>query len=534
VTSDPRAFLAADHGGATSGAALIGRVGHAWRLLGSVALPAAVGDAAAAALVVERFAAAAPSLATRLGIDPAHVDAIPMVRVRSAAPRTLGVVAASERALAPLTAAAARSGWRVVSASAATTDPLAMTALLLDPAVDGVLAGAGDPPGADERGAIAELTSLVAAVAARQPDRLVILAGGMADSVGAFGDASARDGETLLAPAAREGAAGAPLRELLTELAAPADDARRAIGAATASLAELLDRRIEVIEIGFDGGLRARSAPGGPGEPPSTDVAMVPAARLVPADPDDAAVDRVLGWVTTASDRHRLRDRMRELRIAPWSDATGDGMAFRLAALRAALGRLAEATPEFAAGPPPDLVIAAGGAWSTMTPASVALAINDVIRRPGATAFAIDHARLLGALGSIPDADERRAVLADMVDDLLAPIGTVVTPAGLRTGRSAGSLVLHAASAGPAVDLHPGGLQVVALPAGTSAVAEFHFRDGVRLGVRGRHFAIEVAGGLAGLMVDLRDVPLRLPDRSDRRRELLDGWQAAVSGPVAR
>ena len=35
-------------------------------------------------------------------------------------------------------------------------------------------------------------------------------------------------------------------------------------------------------------------------------------------------------------------------------------------------------------------------------------------------------------------------------------------------------------------------------------------------------------------MVDLRDVPLRLPDRSDRRRELLDGWQAAVAGPVAR
>ena len=91
MTSDPRAFLAADHGGATSGAALIGRVGHAWRLLGSVALPAAVGDAAAAALVVERFAAAAPALAARLGIDPAHVDAIPAVRVRSSTPRTLGV-----------------------------------------------------------------------------------------------------------------------------------------------------------------------------------------------------------------------------------------------------------------------------------------------------------------------------------------------------------------------------------------------------------------------------------------------------------
>ena len=503
-------------------------------MLGSVALPAAVADDAATRLVVERFAAAAPGLAARLGIDPAHVDAIPAVRVRSAPARTLGVVAASERALAPLAAAAARSGWRVVSASAATTDPLAMTALLLDPAVDGVLVGAGDPPGADERGALTELTSLVAAVAARQPDRLVILAGAMAEGVAAFGDATARDGETLLAPAAHEGAAGAPLRELLTEIAFPADDARRAIGAAAASLAELLDRRIEVVEIGFDGGLRARSSPGGPGEPPTTDIAIVPEARLVPADPDDAAVDRVLGWATMTTDRHRLRDRMRELRIAPWSDATGDGMAFRLAALRAALGRLADATPEFAAGPPPDLVIAAGGAWSTMTPASTALAINDVLRRPGATAFALDHARLLGALGSIPDADERRAVLADMVDDILAPIGTVVTPSGMRTGRSAGSLVVHGAAPGAAIDLHAGGLQVVALPSGSAAVAEFRFRDGVRLGTRGRHFAVEVAGGLAGLMVDLRDVPLRLPERSDRRRELLDGWQAAVSGAPSR
>jgi hypothetical protein len=534
VTSDPRAFLAADQGGATSGAALIGRVGHAWRLLGSVALPAAVGDEAACRLVVERFAAAAPDLATRLDIAADRFDAIPLVRVRSARARTLGVVAASERALAPLAAAAVRSGWRVVSASAATTDPLAMTALLLDPAVDGVLAGAGDPPGADERGALSELTTLVSAVAARRSDRLVILAGAMADAVAEIGDATARDGETLLAPAAREGAAGAPLRELLTEIAFPADDARRAIGAAAASLAELLDRRIEVVEIGYDGGLRARAVPGGPGEAPLLDVAIVPEARFVPGDPDDAAVDRVLGWATMAADRHRLRDRMRELRISPWADATGDGMAFRHAALRAALGRLADATPEFAAGPPPDLVIAAGGVWSTMTPASIALAINDVLRRVGATAYAVDHARLLGALGSIPDPDERRAVLADMVDDLLAPIGTVVTPSGLRTGRSAGSLVIHSPAAGAALDLQPGGLQVVALPSGTAAVAEFRFRDGVRLGTRGRHFAVEVAGGLAGLMLDLRDVPLRLPDRSDRRRELLDGWQTAVAGVSAR
>ena len=384
MTSDPRAFLAVDRGGATSGAALIGRLAHAWRLLGSVALPAAVADETATQLVVERFAHAAPEIAARLGIDPAAVDAIPTVRVRSAPARTLAVVAASERALAPLTAAAARSGWRVVAASAATTDPLVMTSMLLDPAVDGILAGAGDPPGADERGQLAELTALVAAVASRRPERLVILAGAMAEGVASFGDATAREGELLLAPAAREGAGGAPLRQLLIELALPADDARRAIGAAAASLADVLGRQVEVVEIGFDGGLRARSGPGGPGEGPTTDLAIVPEARFVPADPDDADVDRVLGWATMTADRHRLRDRMRELRIAPWSDATGDGAAFRLAALRAALGRLDDATPDFGAGPPPDLVVAAGGAWSTMAPASTALAINDVLRRPGA------------------------------------------------------------------------------------------------------------------------------------------------------
>ena len=77
-------------------------------------------------------------------------------------------------------------------------------------------------------------------------------------------------------------------------------------------------------------------------------------------------------------------------------------------------------------------------------------------------------------------------------------------------------------------DLVPGGLEVVDLPPGEVATAEFHFRDAVRLGTRGRRFAIDVSGGLGGLLVDLRDVPLRLPDRMDRRRELLDAWQESL------
>jgi hypothetical protein len=37
-----------------------------------------------------------------------------------------------------------------------------------------------------------------------------------------------------------------------------------------------------------------------------------------------------------------------------------------------------------------------------------------------------------------------------------------------------------------------------------------------------------VTGGLGGLLVDTRDVPLRLPDRVERRRAQLEAWEQAV------
>jgi hypothetical protein len=219
---------------------------------------------------------------------------------------------------------------------------------------------------------------------------------------------------------------------------------------------------------------------------------------------------------------------MRELRIAPWADAAGEGVALRMAAVRAALSSLARWTPEWPDRPAADLVVATGGAWAVAPGPSVTLALVDVLRRAGATQFALDHARLLAPLGSILDPAERGAILADLADDLLAPLGTVVTPGALRHGRTVGTLQLHGANGPGERDLRPGGLELVDLPPGASAVAEFRFHDTVRLGGRGRHFAIDVTGGLGGLLVDLRDVPLRLPDRADLRGELLETWQAAI------
>jgi hypothetical protein len=528
VTSEPHAFATVDLGAATVSVSLIGKLGRAWRLVGTCALPSASGPDVAIDLLLERIRRADPTLLASLGLDGPDAGQLVRLEVRSNPARTLAVVAATERSLAPLVAAAARSGWQTVSASAQTTDPLAMSRMLFHGGTHAILAGATDPPAADERSALGELAALVSAVATRRPDRLVVLAGGMAERLAEFGDPAARAGEIVLAPAAGIGPAGAPLHDLLLELAGPSDDARRTLGIAAATLAEVADRRVELVEIGYDGATRALARPATAAEPAALDLAVVPGAGLAPAEPDDEVVDRVLAWSTIPSDRHRVRDRLRELRIAPWSDATGDGLDFRVAVAHASLARLVEATGEPGAVRAPDLIVACGGVWAAMPPALVALTLADVLRRPGASQLVLDHAGVLAPLGAIPDAAERRAVLADLVDDLLAPLGTLVMPSGLRSGRVAGQLIVHGGDPDETTELAAGELAMVRLAPGQAAVAEFRFRDSVRLGGRGRQFAIDVAGGLSGVLVDLRDVPLRLPDRADGRREQLRAWQAAV------
>jgi hypothetical protein len=538
VTADPRAFLALDLGAATSSAALIGRIAHRWRLIGSLAVPSSSNADGLIVELIRRVAAADPAVTAAIGltgpdgsVDVARLTAeLPRLVARSAPARTILVAAVSERAVGPLAAAARRSGWRTRSATLEAGDPLQLTGRFLDQAVDVLLVGAGDPPGADERRRLDELGAIVAGAAARRSELTVILAGAMADQLERIeAAAGVRTGELLLAPAAAAGEPpGSALRELLDEIRGGPDDPRRAAGRTVAALADVLDRRVELIEIGFDGGLRATASPGIGGNDAVPTVAIVADAGLVPPESTDATVDRVLAWSTMPLDRHRLRDRLRELRLWPWSGIAGDGARLRLAAARAALTILVEATPEQSEQPAPDLVVVAGGAFAVAPGPAVALAVADVLRRPGATALVQDHARLLGTIGVIPDATERRQALSDLVDAQLTPRGSVVIPGGIRSGSSAGRMTVHAGMGSSQTDLVPGGLEVVDLPPGQVATAEFQFRDAVRLGTRGRRFAIDVSGGLGGLLVDLRDVPLRLPERMDRRRELLDAWQESL------
>ncbi len=523
------AFLTIDRGTATAAAGLIGHVGGRWRLLGAAAAPAAIADEALAERLRRRLAAVDLGFAEDLGLGSVGA-AGDLVRLActTEAPPELAVVAATDRALQTLANVAAAAGWRVRAAVVDGGDILETVAMLAERRLDGILAGMSDPPSGDERNLLAELGGLVTAAAERRPDLLVILAGGLAGPGARTASLlrAERPGPTVVAPAA-DVRDGEPLRALLDELRGGSREGRRGLAVAAGTLATVLRRRIEILEIGQASATRI-VAGWQPGMPPDVRSAVVADAALLPRGFGEEELDGVLGWLTTTSDRLRVRDRLRDMALAPWSDAAGDGALLRMAAGRAALARLRDETEAFDDLPPPDLVIAAGGCWQPAPAPAVALAIADVMRRPGVRALALDQARILAPLGTITDDQERAAILADLRDDLLVPLGSLVLPGGLRGGGVAGSLSIEAPGGPVAIDLLAGGLELVDLAPGETAVLGLQFREPADLGAHARHFAVEVVGGLAGLIVDLRGIPLRLPDRAEPRRELLAGWQGVL------
>ena len=551
MTSDPRAFFTLDLGAATTAAALVCNVQGSWRLLGSLALPATIDREAILQLLLRRVREAAPAeIVAETELPEAAADVGRLV-ARTTPPPTIAVIAATDARRVSLGTVADRAGWRVRGGSLDRGDRLDLLRTALDPAVEAVLVGAADPPLTDERARLEDLQALADAITERRPNLPVVLAGSVAGSItgstmGSAGPAipgpavpgalvgvpaleaeKPEGGERLFAPAPNTGdPPGSALTAFLLGMRARSDDARQGVARSTSSLAAVTDRHVETLEIGFEAGLRAAAWPA-PDEPGGVAIlsAESVAAALFPAEADEQTVDAVLAWSTLPIDRTRLRDRLRELRLWPWADAQGDGALLRLASARVAVARLMTVTPAVSAHAAADLVIAAGGVWSAAPGSAVALALADVRRRPGACQMAVDHARLLGPLGTIEDEGERRQLLDDLRDDLLLPIGSVVLAQGVRPGRTGGRVAVRSNGDSTERDLVPGTLEIVDVPPGQLAQAEFEFREPVLVGTRGKRFAIEVSGGLAGLLVDLRDIPLRLPDRAERRRDVLADWQ---------
>ena len=528
------AFYTLDHGSATLAGALVGQVEGRWRLLAATALPTGSSPDALVGVLAHRLESAEPAFADvirgRPVGEPGASAGVPRLVARSRPAATLAVIAATERTRVRLEESAAGAGWIVVAGSAERTGPLELTRLATRPGVVAVLVGVADPPDADERELATELAVVAAGIVARRPGLRVLLAGPVPDEpLRALRHGPAI--ERLPAPERTRGElAASPLRDALAAARGGPDDSRRALAAAAGSLARVLGLRVEILEIGVSGAARVLALPGptdGGGTRATVQLVEVPDAALFRMD-RPGAIDRVDHWFTQTVDRARLRDRLAELAVAPWSDLDGDGALLRAAALRASLERLLSSTDPELGNAGVDLLVGAGGAWSAVPGPAATHIVADVVRRPGTLQVAIDHARLLGPIGTIEDDAERDAVVADLAADLLLPAGTIVTPRGLRPNRPAGQLVLETAGGRSDIDLVAGGLTLVDLPPGARGTAELTFRGTPELGPRGRRFRVAVSGGLAGLLLDLRDIPLRLPERPDRRRELLGTWERAL------
>ena len=535
MTRAPNALVVVDAGAATTAVALLGRPTDRWRLLGSLAAPAGVAAEELLAVLGARVRAADPALAASIGLQPEAIDDLPRLESTSSPPRTLAVIGASRRSVALLEAVATRTGWRVEGASTETHDPREMTELAMRADVSAILVSAGDPPGPDERAALDDLAGLTAAVARRRPDLQILIGPSLRQRqswIEGFDDATGDPARIVDAPAI--GTRKLPdegLRVLLDGLLADPRDGRHALRSSAASLADLLDRRIEILDVGHNAGTRVVAEPGTAGNDPVAVAVTLARGALVPPDPDEALVDQVLSWTTGSLDRHRMGDRLRDLRAEPWSDPTGDGARLRLAAGRAALGRIVAATPDLSSAPPADLTIVSGGCFAVAPAPEIALAVADMVRRAGATQLASDPARLLGPIGTIEDPAERRTLLADVAGDLLVPLGSIVLAAGLGARRddgNVGRLTLEHDGTTSRHQLAAGELAFLDLPPGAPASAIFEFREPARLGRRTRRVAVDVSGGIAGLLVDLRDIPLRLPERRDRRRAILAAWSAVA------
>jgi hypothetical protein len=531
VTAEPLSFFAIDHGTANVAASLVAPLGDRFRLLASGTVPTGVDPQVLLEDLVARVVATDAEVLSKPDgwADWARLES------RTFEPIAAVCVAPSARSLAPLVRAVAGAGWEIRASASTPEDPLAIADACLDPEIGAVVLG-GMATTPAEHGGLLDLAALVAHIAQRRDDLWILLASDADDL--SMDLPSLR---TIKAPEPEDAPpwADTGLRRSALDVAvrlrtggpdgSPQPvDSREGIRRTVQTLARLLERRIEAVDVGHAAGSRTiAQADGTLRHLVSAGGALVPALAMR----DDHEVEGILRWSALRLDPFTLVDRVRNLRLAPGRGEPADAGRLQLAALRAALARLQanwhsdghsgqEATA--------DLFIACGGAFEGLPAAAAALAVVDALRRPGAMGIYRDHARLLGPIGSLPEEADRRRLLADLLDDALLPVGSTVVTGEVRAVRHPGRMRVVSALRQNELELAPGALRLLDLPPGVTAQVEFESHDGTLMGLPSRHLALQVSGGLGGLLVDTREVPLKLPDRAERRRALFESWERPV------
>jgi hypothetical protein len=525
--------LLVDAGSAWTKAAVVARTRGRWRIVAHDAGPTAWGEGALLDELAARIASAADRrVADRL---PELLAAAP--RISCHTPRRAGRLAlaavSSELSGASARRAAESAGWTVeVTATADDGRSLAERLTVLQEAgVDAWLLSGGFEEGRADQAL--EMAGLVAA-ARGESGAPVVWAGAssLADEVTLLFEPDA----VAVVANPRPSAAvedTLPLRhameELLQRAVEPAGTRQHTPVAFRRSLAQLsraTGRRIVGVDVGSRYLTWVRADEHGAAESRVFASGGLAAARLAAGGPG-----RLARSMPMAVDELAVADALQNLNARPATLAqTEDELAIVHAAVRQQLAVALEA--DGVAGTELegiDLLIGAGRSLAAAPrPGQAAQMLVDGVRPLGVTQLALDTAGILPPLGALDDAEiaEGMAVLRD---DLLVPLGTSVVCRGGRPGQLLMRVTVNRTgwpTIGP-IELRSGQLQVVPLARGHDAELSIELHNGASLGGprRARRVTAGAMGGLVGLVLDARGVPLGLPRRTDDRRAVLASWR---------
>jgi hypothetical protein len=178
-------------------------------------------------------------------------------------------------------------------------------------------------------------------------------------------------------------------------------------------------------------------------------------------------------------------------------------------------------------------ILAGGSALSDApTPGQNLLFLLDALQPVGITSIILDQNNLLPLLGAAADTNQMLPVQV-LESGAFMSLGTVVS---VISSAAHGTPVLRARltyedGSDAQAEVKFGGLEI--LPLGTGQTARLTLQSLGRSDIGngpGRNAAIQVAGGVMGVVIDARGRPLALPEDPVRRRELLKKWLWSVGG----
>ena len=172
------------------------------------------------------------------------------------------------------------------------------------------------------------------------------------------------------------------------------------------------------------------------------------------------------------------------------------------------------------------LIIGSGGILShAPRRQQAALMMIDAFEPQGITRLAVDSIFMMPQLGVLASVLPE-AAMEVFRRDCLVPLGTVVAPVGRA---KEGEVVLEWEIAGQRGELPAGQVRQIQVPAGEYVLAALHPRRGMDIGNGpGHRWEGKLQGGAAGIILDGRGRPLRLPEEEGERVARLSEWMRAV------